>query len=55
LFWMLACKDAFGWTGAWATLTGYEGIFCGFSAIYVAMAQILNDTYGKVILPLGEK
>jgi succinate-acetate transporter protein len=55
LFWMLALRDAFGWSGAWAKLTGIEGIFCGFSAIYVAMAQILSDAYGKTILPLGEK
>jgi hypothetical protein len=55
LFWMLAARDAFGWTGAWAALTGYEGIFCGASAIYCAMAQVLNENYGRVILPLGEK
>ena len=55
LFWMLTCKDAFGWTGLWANLTGYEGIFCGLSAIYLAMAQILNETYGRIILPVGEK
>ena len=55
LFWMLALRDAFGWNGAWAVLTGYEGIFCGLSAIYVAMAQILNETYGKIVFPLGEK
>jgi len=53
LFWMLACRDAFGWTGAWATITGYEGIFCGLSAIYGAMAQVLNEVYGRTVLPLG--
>ena len=26
---------------------------CGFSAIYAAAAQVLNETYGKQILPLG--
>ena len=55
LFWMLACKDAFGWTGTWAVITGWEGVFCGFSAIYCAMAQVLNEMYGRTILPLGEK
>jgi len=53
LFWMLACRDAFKWTGAWAILTGYEGIFCGFSAVYAGLAQVLNEVYGKTILPLG--
>lgn len=55
LFFMLASRDAFGWFGTWAVLTGYEGIFCGASAIYCAMAQVLNENYGKVILPLGQK
>jgi hypothetical protein len=54
LFWMLALRDALGWTGTWAVITGYEGIFCGFSAIYAAMAQVLNENYGRTILPLGE-
>jgi len=34
------------------TIAGYEGILCGFSAIYAAMAQVLNETYGKKMLPL---
>jgi succinate-acetate transporter protein len=29
------------------------GIFCGLSAIYSAMGQILNAEYGKEIMPLG--
>jgi succinate-acetate transporter protein len=33
--------------------TGYEGIFCGFSAIYAGIAQVLNEIFGKVVLPLG--
>ncbi len=34
------------------TIAGYEGIFCGLSAIYNALGQILNQEYGKTILPL---
>ena len=34
-------------------LAGYEGIICGGSAIYAAIAQVLNEVYGKVILPIG--
>jgi len=36
------------------TLAGYEGIVCGFSAIYTAIAQVLNEIYGgrKQLLPL---
>jgi uncharacterized protein len=36
-------------------IAGYEGIFCGLSAIYAGLAQVLNETYGKVIWPLGAK
>ena len=32
---------------------GYEGLVCGFSAIYTGLAQVLNELFGKVILPLG--
>ncbi len=32
---------------------GYEGIFCGLSAMYTGLAQVLNELYGKAILPLG--
>lgn len=31
---------------------GYEGIFCGLSAMYVGAAQILNEVYGRKVLPL---
>ncbi len=34
------------------TFAGYVGIFCGLSAIYNAMAQILNQEFNKTIMPL---
>lgn len=52
LFFLLAIGDATG-NAALKTFTGYEGIFCGLSAIYAAMAQVLNEVYGKVVLPIG--
>jgi len=52
LFFLLAWGDASG-SAAIKTFAGYEGIFCGFSAIYTALAQVLNDVYGKTILPIG--
>jgi len=33
-------------------LAGYEGIICGLSAVYLAIAEILNETHGKTILPI---
>ena len=32
---------------------GWEGLVCGFSAIYTGLAQVINELNGKVILPLG--
>ena len=34
------------------TVAGVVGIICGLSAIYNAMAQIINNEFGKTILPL---
>jgi uncharacterized protein len=52
LFFLLCIRDATGSTVV-GTIAGYEGIFCGFSAIYAALAQVLNEVYGRVVLPLG--
>ncbi len=53
LFFLLAIGDFTGAGANYKHLTGYEGIICGFSAIYTGLAQVLNDLYGRVILPLG--
>lgn len=34
------------------TFAGYVGILCGLSAIYNAMGQIINQEFGKNIMPL---
>jgi uncharacterized protein len=52
LFVMLGIKDLNG-SAALGTAAGYEGIFCGFSAIYAGLAQVLNECYGRIVLPLG--
>lgn len=54
LFFLLALGDATG-VGTVTTIAGYEGIFCGFSAIYLAIAEVLNEVYGRVVLPIGPK
>jgi len=53
LFLLLAIKD---WTGnsTIGVIAGYEGIICGLSAIYLAMAEVINESHGKVVLPIGE-
>ena len=34
-------------------IAGYEGIICGLSAIYTALAQVINELYGRTVAPLG--
>jgi uncharacterized protein len=54
LFFLLALRD-------WAespvigTIAGYEGIICGASAFYLAMAEVIKETQGKTVLPFGER
>lgn len=52
LFFLLAIGNFTG-SSLVLTIAGYEGIICGFTAIYAAMAQVLNELYGKEILPIG--
>jgi succinate-acetate transporter protein len=53
LFFLLAYGDFTGASAGFKHFTGYEGILCGFSAIYAGLAQVLNELFGKVVLPLG--
>jgi uncharacterized protein len=53
LFFLLAIGDFINAGPDFRHFTGYEGIFCGFSAIYAGLAQVLNEIYGKIVLPLG--
>ncbi len=52
LFFLLAARD---WTGSAAigTAAGWVGIVCGASAIYLAMAEVLNERLGRIVLPVG--
>lgn len=57
LFWLLAAHN-FWEAGTSGTpiilrIARWEGIFCGASAIYVSIAEVLNGVYGKVLLPIG--
>jgi succinate-acetate transporter protein len=53
LFFLLAIGDFTAAGPGFKHFTGYEGIVCGFSAIYTGLAQVLNELSGKVVLPLG--
>jgi succinate-acetate transporter protein len=51
LFFLLALHE---WTAvdAIGKLAGWEGLLCGLTAFYVAMAEIINDSRGRKALPL---
>ncbi len=51
LFFLLTIRDITGNT-AIGTIAGYEGIICGLSAIYTGLAQVLNEVYGRKVMPL---
>ena len=52
LFVLLAVGE---WTGneTITKIAGWEGIFVGLSAVYGSIAQVWNELYGRVILPIG--
>lgn len=52
LFFLLALRDVTG-SRAIGTIAGIEGIACGASAIYLAMAEVINEYYERTILPIG--
>ena len=52
LFFLLAIGDGTG-SIVVTRIAGIEGIFCGLSAMYAALAQVLNSVYGRTVAPLG--
>jgi hypothetical protein len=52
LYGLLAAAE---WTGSSALgiIAGWEGITCGAAALYLAMAEMLNETHGRNVLPIG--
>ena len=52
LFFLLVAGDVTG-NASIKQLAGYEGIICGASAIYTGIANLLNEMYGRFVLPIG--
>jgi len=52
LLFLLAIADATGST-LLKHIAGYEGLICGFSAIYLSLAQIWNELYARTVVPIG--
>ncbi len=54
LFWLLAAGDLSG-NETFTRIAGWEGLFVGFSAIYLGIAQVLNEAHGRIVLPVGPR
>nr|WP_260454950.1 MULTISPECIES: acetate uptake transporter [Chromobacterium] len=54
LFFLLAARDFTG-NAVIGMIAGFEGIVCGASAIYLAMATVLNEQYGRTVWPVGAR
>jgi hypothetical protein len=54
LFFLLAAGDLTG-EESLTRIAGWEGIFTGLCAIYLGIAQVLNESYGRVVLPIGAR
>lgn len=51
LFFLLTAGELTG-NATISLIAGYEGILCGASAIYVGLAEVLNEVYGRKVLPI---
>jgi hypothetical protein len=54
LFVMLGVADLTH-NAALTRVAGFEGIVTGLAAIYLAAAEILNEVYGREVLPIGKR
>ncbi len=52
LFLLLTARELLGNPAWFNTIVGIEGIICGASAIYLAIAEILNETHNRTLLPI---
>ena len=52
LFALLSARDFTG-SVLIGHMAGYVGLFCGLSAMYFSMAQVINGEYGRTVLPVG--
>lgn len=51
LFALLAIKDFTG-MAIFGKIAGFEGVLCGGLALYMSMAQVINNQFGKQVMPV---
>ena len=57
LFFLLTARELTGNAVLFGNVTinnvlGYEGVICGLSAVYLAIAEVLNEAHQKTVLPI---
>ena len=57
IFFLLTIRDLTGNMTLFGDITigmvaGFEGIICGSSAVYLALAEVLNEANKKTVLPI---
>jgi succinate-acetate transporter protein len=57
LFFLLTIRELTGNPTLFGSFTfnnllGIEGVICGLSAVYLAIAEVLNEAHGKTVLPI---
>jgi succinate-acetate transporter protein len=53
LFFLLTARELTG-NPLIGMLAGYEGIICGLSAVYLGLAEVVNEANGRTLLPIWE-
>lgn len=51
LFFLLTARELTG-NADIGLIAGFEGVVCGLSAVYLALAEVLNEAHGKTLLPI---
>ena len=58
LFFLLVARELTANVALYGTITvntivGVEGVICGSSAVYLAVAEVLNEAHQKTVMPIG--
>ena len=53
LFFLLTARELIGNPAWFNTIVGIEGVICGSSAVYLGLAEVLNEAHQKTVLPIG--
>jgi hypothetical protein len=53
-FFLLAAGDLFG-LSVLHVMGGYLGLVCAALALYLSAAEVVNEDYGRTVLPIGAK